>query len=222
MNFAEKDKIEGYLPFTSEQLLPYLQANPQDLISPFLVKCFSGSKNIIIFDTETNGLVKGVNSILSLSAKRYSIDNSCKLTFVDEFNRFYYSKEAPNDMAISVNGLTESKLTSLRESTTYPKYQVDDTQAFIDWCGDVESFVAYNIEFDQAWFPWMTDKNTLDAMNMSVPFVLEIGKYGGIKSSKLMTTVERLGIDVSDLSFHTSLDDVEATARVLQKIFDLA
>lgn len=219
--FVEEKDLPKYLENTHFSVLPYLQRTTREIVSPFLCKCFSGSKKIVIFDTETNGLMQGISSILSISAKKYELDSECQLHEIGVFDRYYFAKEPEDEKAISVNGLTVEKLQTLREGSEYPRHEREDT-AFQDFCNGVDSFIAYNLNFDVSWFPWIASQNTLCAMLSTIGLVREVSKYNGIKNSKLLTAVERLGIDVSDLSFHKSLDDVEATKRLIQKTFDIA
>ena len=222
MEFAEKQNLSLYLADTHISLLPYLERSTREIVSPFLCKCFSGSKKIVIFDLETNGIIKGISSILSISAKKYELTSECKLVEIDTFDRYYYfNREPENEKTTAVNGLTRDNITKLRESADYPLLASEDN-AFREFCSDVDSFIAYNISFDISWFPWMQSQNTLCAMLSSVGLILETNKYGGIKSSKLITALNHLNIDISDLSFHKSLDDVEATKRLIQYLIDIS
>lgn len=108
-------------------------------------------KNIIFFDIETNGLKE--SSVLSLSALKVKYYNKIdKFIVIDIFDRYYYRimGEAVNKKAIEINGLTDLKITQLRNKAEYPKYFKDDIDSFVFFCENSILFVAHNIDFDKS------------------------------------------------------------------------
>jgi len=69
-------------------------------------------KNVIVFDTETNGF--NDCSVLSISAVKLKVDLENKeIEEIEKFDRYYFRKqnEEINKEAIKINGLTDEKIT---------------------------------------------------------------------------------------------------------------
>ena len=111
-------------------------------------------KNVIVFDTETNGL--NDCSVLSISAIKILVDLELKCCKeVKKFNRFYFrnKNEEINEAAIKINKLTDEKINFKRQGADYPKhFEKDD--GFKKFCSDTEYFVAHNINFDSKFLPF--------------------------------------------------------------------
>lgn len=167
-------------------------------------------KEIIIFDFETNGFTG--TSVLSLSAiKARVLENS--IEEIDRFNRFYYRTpgEAENKVAIDINHLTTERITEFRSMCTYPKYYADDSDSFIEFCGDADHFVAHNFSFDREFVTFETPVffcTFLEAMKIN------IGKY-----NKLSDLAAFYGINVDKENLHSSMYDVEVLFDIVDNMY---
>lgn len=174
--------------------------------------------DVIVFDTETNGLHADTASVLSVSAIRLEWSNTGEvLTEKAIFNRFYYPKEAYNHEAVAVNGLSESRITELRGKETYPLYFDGDT-AFKEFCQGAKLFVAHNIQFDSSFVPFVRTKRKLDTMKPNADVVCASWnmKYGEWKWPTLQETAAFYGIPFSSADAHGSLYDAKITAEILK------
>jgi len=101
--------------------------------------------DVIVFDTETNGLYPEESSLLSIGAIRYSWDPYEKLKEKARFERCYYPKEPFNERAIMVNGLTKEKIAELRGDATYPEHFLDDYLSFKEFCEGSRLIAGHNV-----------------------------------------------------------------------------
>jgi DNA polymerase III epsilon subunit-like protein len=178
---------------------------------------------LMVFDTETNGLSSS-NSVLSISALKFDFETDDeKITFSEDgsFQRFYFSREEYNPIAIECNGLTKEKITELRGGATYPEYQSDDP-AFEEFCKDVDLFVAHNISFDQKFFKFMenekkfcTMRNNTNVMRLSFPS----GKTG-FKAPTLEEAAHFYSIPFDTEKAHTSEFDTKICFQIFSAMVD--
>ncbi len=177
--------------------------------------------SLVIFDTETNGLTAEC-SVLSISAIKvfYDMNNNKFLSEYEAYDRYYYIKdgEVPNMDAINVNGLNENEIKKRRGESDYPKFFYEDVISFEKFCGDARHFIGHNIKFDLKYVDkHMTIENTFDTMATN-RYIIKLPASYGFKNPKLSETAEYYKIDVSQYSFHSSLDDVKVTAKIFRKM----
>jgi len=178
---------------------------------------------IMVFDTETNGLSSS-NSVLSISALKFDFetdDEKLTLTEAGSFQRFYFSKEEYNPIAIDCNGLTREKVTELRGGATYPEYQSDDPD-FEEFCKDVDLFVAHNISFDQKFFKFMENEKKFCTMRnntkvIQLPF--PSGK-AGFKTPTLEEAAHYYRIPFDKEKAHTSEFDTKICYQIFSEMLD--
>ena len=161
-------------------------------------------KNVIVFDTETNGL-NGC-SVLSISAIKILVDLELKCCKeVKKFNRFYFrnKNEEINEAAIKINKLTDEKINFKRQGADYPKHFEKDDE-FKKFCSDTEYFVAHNINFDSKFLPFelkykfCTQKSNINIVKK------ESGIEGRYKYPSLMETAEFYSIKLDRSQWHGS------------------
>lgn len=175
---------------------------------------------LIIFDTETNGLTIE-DSVLSISAIKvfYDLENEKFLKDFEEYDRYYYLKdgEEENEGAISVNGLNKEEISKRRgENCHYPKCFCDDIKSFEKFCDGARHFIGHNIKFDLKYIEnYIKVENTFDTMYTN-KYILKLPSSYGFKNPRLSETADYYKIDVSQYSFHSSLDDVKVTAKIFR------
>jgi len=161
-------------------------------------------KNVIVFDTETNGL--NDCSVLSVSAIKIEVDLELKCCReIKKFNRFYFRNkdEEINETAIRINKLTDEKINFKRQGEDYPKYFLKDDR-FRKFCSETEYFVAHNIDFDSKFLPFKlehkfcTQKSNIDIIKK------ESGTKGKYKYPSLMETAEFYDIKLDKSQWHGS------------------
>lgn len=157
-------------------------------------------REIIVFDFETNGF--NGTSVLSLSAIKAKVLED-RLVEVERFNRFYYRTpgENENPAAIEINGLSAEVIKESRGDAEYSEHYIDDMHSFIEFCGDVDHFVAHNFSFDKDFVGFETLISFctfIEARNIN------IGKY-----NKLSDLARYYGIEVKEENLHSSMYDVE-------------
>lgn len=177
-------------------------------------------KKIIFFDTETNGL-SPQNSVLSIAAIKAHVDlETYELSVVDQFKRYYFSKEPYDSRAIDINGLSSSKVQQLRSlhRAEYPKYFRDDLPNFHDFVGDSKHFVAHNINFDMKFINKHSSHQFCTMMSNTTIVKAISPKTGRIKWPKLMEAAKYYGIRVNESELHDSFYDVKLTIEVFKSM----
>ena len=176
--------------------------------------------NVIVFDTETNGLKDC--SILSISAIKIDVNlklNSCKEK--QKFNRFYFRNvgEKIDTKALEINGLTDEEIRKKREGATYSQYFKNDYMSFKRFCEDAEHFVAHNIDFDSKFIPFeLKNKFCTQKINMDVlkiPGTSE-GKY---RFPSLLKTAEYYKIKMDENNWHGSEYDTYICKEIFMAMF---
>jgi DNA polymerase III epsilon subunit-like protein len=179
--------------------------------------------DVIVFDTETNGLYPESCSVLSVGAIRFSWDSVETLKEKARFERFYFPKEPFNFQATSVNGLTEETIRYLRKEGTYPEYFVDDP-AFREFCRGVKLFAGHNIEFDVSFVPFLRSERKFDTMKSNANVVCAKWNdiYGEWKWPTLEETARFYGIPFSSAEAHGALYDALVTSAIFIKMLNHA
>lgn len=176
-------------------------------------------KNVIVFDTETNGLEDC--SVLSISAIKMAVDlENREIKEIDKFNRFYFRNlgEEINQEAINVNGLTDEEILRRREKSgiKYSKFFKSDTD-FIEFCKGVKHFVAHNISFDRKFIPFRLI-NQFCTKESNVEILKLVGKFGKYKWPRLNETAEFYGIKINEDKWHGSEYDTKICAEIFRKM----
>lgn len=175
---------------------------------------------ILVFDTETTGVDASNDFILSLSWQ--VLDN--KLQKIDEQTRYFKNPlpESAIKGALRVNGLTNKVLKEL--GTTDKRKALAE---FIGVAKSCELLVGHNVWFDITVVSSECKREGLDFGDNFLPFdtmkdmrtfCLYYHKPRMRKWPKLIELTQMLGIDTSDINWHQSSSDVEATVRCLREI----
>lgn len=177
--------------------------------------------NVIIFDTETNGLENC--SVLSISAIKIDVDlkiNSYKE--VERFDRFYFRNEGEeiNADAIAINSLSDEEILKRRTDSNakYSKYFEKDKE-FVDFCKDTNHFVAHNISFDRKFIPFDL-KNQFCTKESNIDILKIPGKFGKYKWPRLNEAAKFYGIELDEEKWHGSEYDTEICKKIFVAMFE--
>lgn len=176
---------------------------------------------VIFFDTETNGL-KSENSVLSISAIKTLVNYKEKsVKILDKYERFYYPIEDYNPSAISVNKLDRENISRRRGNRMYPKHFIDDQLSFFYFCGDIQHFVAHNIEFDSKFLKKKLPKQFC-TMKSNTDIIKLPSQHKGVlyKWPKLEEATHFYKILSNNNNFHDSMYDVEMTIEVFKAMLN--
>lgn len=190
-------------------------------------------KRIVVFDTETTGLIPTRGFILSLSWQ--VLDNH--LRTIDKQTR-YFKNPLPEEEcaeALEVNGLTNEKLHELGSSDK--KKGLED---FAAACRSADMLIAHNYDFDSKFIVcerYRIDNNisgklpytsvilqyskpvfVYDTMIRMTDFCKLPYSFSEHKWPRLVELAAILDIDTDDIQWHLSSSDVEVTARCFRKI----
>lgn len=179
--------------------------------------------NIIIWDTETNGLEK-YHSVLSISAIKCSltIENEKAISNITErYDRYYFRKpdEEIGKEAINVNGLTDEVIEKRRSGADYPDNFCNDINSFRQFCSDTRHFVGHNIFFDTKYINfWLS--NVFCTM-LSNNDILNLKRSNGAaKFPSLGETAKFYGVELDNNELHSSMYDSFITYQVFLKMID--
>lgn len=179
---------------------------------------------VIIFDTETSGKIPQKNVILSLSYQVVD-SNSWGVIKKQDFYFPWPNDESRVEMeAIDKNGLTKEFL-----STKNLSNRRDAIAEFISIVLESELIVAHNLNFDKRFIIqtcieygiqsyeelWPSCYDTMLGMKK---YCSVYDKLGRIKNPQLVELARYLNINISDIDFHKSGDDVELTKRCFCEI----
>ncbi len=184
---------------------------------------FLGSiKKIVVFDTETSGLVAGTHVVLSISWQ--VLDN--KLRKISEKTYFFdwpSDERRITDEAIYVNGLTKERLAELGTSD-----KAEALQEFADVITDADLLVAHNGAFDVRFVKadavevgvriTFQNKELWDTMHRMTYYCKIPRSWYEYKWPKLSELADKLRVRQTDIDYHQSADDVEVTARCFRAI----
>ena len=162
---------------------------------------------LTVFDIETTGLNKNVDSIIEIGAVKIKAGE-----IIGEFSALIDPEIPLPQKIVSLTGITDTMLAGK------PKI-ADVLGDFLDFIGDsvlVAHSVAFDTGFIAEWAKKLYDKQlkntTLDTVELSRAL------YPELKSHKLNLVAEHLGIELE--SHHRALDDSKACAQILLKCFD--
>ncbi|MCL2211929.1 MAG: exonuclease domain-containing protein [Treponema sp.] len=179
--------------------------------------------NVIIWDTETNGLEKH-NSVLSISAIKCSLtieDGKVNSDIIEKYDRFYFRKpgEAVGKEAINVNGLTDNVIKERRGSADYPEHFCDDIQSFRRFCSDTNHFVGHNIFYDTQYINFWLN-NVFCTMLSNNKIIGLKRRNGQPKFPSLNETANFYGVEIDKNELHGSMYDSFITYQIFLKMLE--
>jgi len=179
--------------------------------------------NIIIWDTETNGLTKH-HSVLSISAIKCSLtieNDKVKSDITERYDRYYYRKagEEIGRKAIEVNGLTDEVICKNRNNADYPENFCDDIKSFRQFCSDTKHFVGHNISYDMQYINFKLSK-FFCTMKSNTSIIGLKTKNGRPKFPSLGETAKFYGVVIDKNELHGSMYDSFITYQVFMKMIE--
>lgn len=185
----------------------------------------NNAKEIVVYDTETTGLKPETDRILQFSAVRYSLPDFKELDKIDLYINCPFAVPA---MITKLNGISDDLLKEkgINEVLAYRKIK----EFFKD--GDLLS--GYNIGFDERFltrffnlfdddFGPYTHLDALPLARKMIPgeSVMKFDeKRGTVVPKYNLETVTGYYFPDNEVSFHSSIEDVKATAMVLKKLLE--
>lgn len=169
---------------------------------------------IIIFDTETTGLSKDDNDILSISwqivdTKNWEVSSSGNIYF-----QWPEEIERVSIKAIEINKLTKERLEELGTID-----QKEGINMFAEAVANSDLVVGHNVTFDMEFVDATIKRLGMNPIKWPTVFdtMKSMWKYCR-KRPKLVELVHTLNIDDSDIDYHQSASDVEVTKRCFKTI----
>lgn len=190
------------------------------------LSAINGAKEIVVYDIETTGLKPETDRILQFSAIRYSLPDFKELDEMDIYIRCPFS--IPSDIS-KINGITDDLLEKkgIDEISAYRKikgfFKEDDLLSGYNVVGFDEKFLnCFFHLFNDDFGPYVH----LDALPLArkvIPgeCVMRFDeKKGKVVPKYNLETVTGYYFPDNEVSFHSSIEDVKATAMVLKKLLE--
>ncbi len=202
-----------------------LQENQQKQVNTSIANFIKrmNTNVFIVFDIETNGLLKGIDDILSISAQKCRIASDKSLDILDTYNRYYYCSTRYNPGATRINGLVDDSVVSKKRGENdkkYSRYFNDDRLRFFHFIGGCPNFIGHNcIDFDMCWFD-----NDIFFSNIFDTYIenMWIPTDKDIPNRKLPSVAKFYGIESDAASFHASSYDVEMSKEIFANMLKLS
>ena len=173
------------------------------------------NKYFIVLDCETSGLSADKNFVTQLSSKKYAVEEYDSTVLLKEVEVFdsYINIHQPLEKKISeITGITDEIL----------RNAPDEKEVFLrfkEFVGDNGVFCGQNVSFDIRFIEAMYQRQKSEFKHLFILDTLKMAKdlipYKDTANYKLSTLAKLYNVD-EGLSFHNSLDDVEATARLAE------
>ena len=176
---------------------------------------FEKARTMVVFDTETTGLGKDAKIIQFSGIKYARTLNS--LVPIEQIDFYINPQEPLKEKITEITGITDYVLAKARTEAV-------EAPGIFEFMESADLWVAYNIGFDVRMLHQMSqrtgipfsEKPCLDVLEMARDFV----KKEDCGDHKLGTMIHYFWPDKS-FQFHSSLDDVRATALLLTKFISM-
>lgn len=173
-------------------------------------------QEIILFDTETNGLGKSAK-IIQFSGVHYRILSGYRLQEVNKLDIYINPEEPLPEKITELTGITDAML----KDAPNEREVANAIYGFLDSC---PLWAAYNASFDLRMLDQMSNRvnilypahQCLDVLEMARDFV----KKEESGSHKLGDILHFL-FPEHDFQFHSAIEDVRATAEVISQFLPL-
>lgn len=166
---------------------------------------------VVVFDTETIGLNADIDRVIQFSAQTYELRNGV-ITKTDEYDQYINPEMHIPEAASAVNGITDE---FIRDYPTEAEVfeRIYNTLATADaWSGHN---VTFDIKFMDAMYQRYGKRFQPTVVLDTLQAARDLIDKTSVENFKLATLAVFYGAD-KDLTFHNSMDDVTATARILE------
>ena len=180
-----------------------------------LFTAFDCLKTFVVFDTETTGFSANKERIIQFSGIKYIVDDEGKIHETDTLDLYINPERTLPPKIVEVTGITDELLFDKPiEDVQFPVIE--------SFLKDVDVAVGYNVAFDMRFINAMYERHEKTTNFIMVLDVLEMARdlvdKKDAPSHKLQAIAELYGVD-DGLQFHNSLDDVRATAALMQVFY---
>ena len=164
-------------------------------------------QNLIVYDTETEGLSAKEHHIIQCSAKKL---DPVTLEEVDSLNEYINPLRPLSPKIVEITGITDDLLENYMEE----KYVFPVIEKFF---GDHPIVIGHNVSFDNRMLSAMYERNGRLITFTSIDTCQIARELLGneVKDHKLITVAQYYGADAG-ITFHCSDDDVKATYRIFK------
>lgn len=177
------------------------------------INIFLPGKKLLVFDVETTGLSEE-SKIIQFSAVLYNIQSNFSLKEENVMDMYINPQEKLSDKIVEITGITDELLANAKT-----QYEVSDE--IFNMLNSADILAGYNVGFDLGRVEKMASitgnhlymKQYMDVCEMARDFI----EKNEIEQHKLGNVVKYLFPDETFL-FHDSLEDVKATAKVLETL----
>ncbi len=165
--------------------------------------------NLVCFDTETSGLDSHYESLIEISAIRFSLDG----TIEDKFTSLL---DPMKDVEPIITELTGHQNEDLRKAS--PFWEV--LEKFVNFLDEDDILFAHNAYFDANFVGvWMSKIMEMLPQNR-IYDTIALAKlvFPGFRTYKLASLIEKLNLE--GINAHNAEDDVMATISLIRRCFD--
>lgn len=169
------------------------------------------NNTILVFDVETTGLNEN-SKVIQFSGIKYKIDDNYKLEEMEVFDTYINPNETLRDKITEITGITDDILKDAPSEKNI-------ASTILSLMASADVLVGYNVNFDLEQMKRMAErvgdgmpiKPNIDACELARDFIPK----SEIEQHKLGNVVKNL-FPNEHFIFHDSLEDVKATAKVLE------
>lgn len=166
---------------------------------------------IVVFDVETTGLSES-SKIIQFSAIKYHVQDDYSLQEMERFNQYINPMEKIPDKITEITGISDKDVEDKPN-----EFQV--SEQVIGFLNSADVISGYNVSFDIEQIMKMSQRTGVRFRKIPVLDVCEMARdcvrKSDITQHKLGNVVQFL-FPESDFTFHDSMEDVKATANVLE------
>ena len=176
-----------------------------------LVSALQHNDTIVVFDLETTGFSPVKNHVIQLAAQKIKVENG-KFRVEEEFNTYINPGYSLPPKIVEVTGITDEVLFNA-------PCEEDIFDDICNFFSGIAVVCGYNVSFD---IEFMKEMYMRRGLSFEFDYVLDILEMARDIVPKSETSTHKLGVIAAlygvdaGLTFHNAMDDVIATARLLQ------
>lgn len=178
-------------------------------------RILNNAKSVIVFDTETTGLGNSAK-IIQFSAIRYLITNE-GLREEAMMDLFINPEEPLSEKIIELTGITDRIL-------RYANPEKQEVEGIFKFLESADLWAAYNCTFDMRMLFQMSKRTGYPYHEHCCIDVLEMARDLVKKEdtgNHKLSTVYHFLFPGSDVQFHSAIEDVKATAKLMSKFIGI-